>query len=554
MPTLLDHFAAGIARAHAARTLKRFLRLLRHANAAQERAAARAVAEVARSDFAKKHRLDRVRSTADLRNALPLQTFDDLRPYIDRVAAGETNALFSPGRRVLMLAKTSGTTARSKRIPVTPNFVADYRRGWNIFGLKMLHDHPAAILRAILQSSGRYDEEHTSGGIPCGAITGLLARTQKRIVRRYYVGKPEIAELADPRSRYYTLMRLGAARDVAFAITANPATLIRMAQVANEESETLIRDVRDGTVSPAIVCDDRKRRPLEAGLKPNPQRAAVLAGLRAKHGLLRPREFWKLEFLACWTGGSMGQYLDRLAEWYGDAPVRDIGLLASEGRVSIPLQDQTPTGVLDVQSAFFEFIPIEQCQATDPATLTADELEVGHDYIVVLSNTAGLLRYRLDDVVRVHGRLEQVPLIEFLYRAGRVASVAGEKLTENQVTTAVRTACQKVGIAEIDFVLGPCWDDPPHYRLSCPGPIPPEFSSAVDLALGAVNEEYSSRRKSFRLGDLQVRGLAADAITAMDRRLLARRGSTPEQYKRQCLFTKPGEDDSALGLAMDARA
>ena len=65
---------------------------------------------------------------------------------------------------------------------------------------------------------------------------GLLAQTQKRIVRRFYVGRPEIAHISEPLARYYTLMRLAISRDVAFAITANPATLIRMAQIASDET------------------------------------------------------------------------------------------------------------------------------------------------------------------------------------------------------------------------------------------------------------------------------------------------------------------------------
>ena len=131
----------------------------------------------------------------------------------------------------------------------------------------------------------------------------------------------------------------------AFAITANPATLIQMAQTASEHGEALIRDVRDGTLSSRIVGDPPLRLILSAGLKADPGRARELEQLRSQHGALRPRDYWNIDFLACWTGGSMGHYLDRLADWWGPVPVRDIGLLASEGRVSIPLEDDTPTGV-----------------------------------------------------------------------------------------------------------------------------------------------------------------------------------------------------------------
>jgi len=548
MPTLFERIAARFAYWHANRVYARFLDSLRNCDAVQADVLQGVLSRMAGSDYAHKHGLGAVRSPSDLKQAAPLVTYEDLRPYVDRVSGGETSALLGPGERLHMFATSSGTTAKQKLIPVTSEFVRQYRRGWNTFGLKMLGDHPGAVFRAILQSSGRYDESHTASGVPCGAITGLLARTQKGIVRRFYVDKPEIAHISDARAKYYTLMRFAIVRDVAFAVTANPATLIRMAQTADEESEHLLRDVRDGTLSSELVPDLALRRRLRTYLKPAPDRARELERLRSANDALRPRDYWQLEFLACWTAGSMGHYLGRLSEWWGSLPVRDIGLLASEGRVTIPLEDGTPAGVLDAQGAFFEFIPAEQWSRPDAQTLTASELETGRDYAVVLTNSAGLLRYRLDDVVRVRGWLEQTPLLEFLYRAGRVASVAGEKLTENQVVEAVRIATARLGFPEFDFILAPRWEDPPFYRLSCPQPAAEKLAGAIDQALGEQNEEYRSRRNSLRLGKLQIREIRREAIARMDRRLAESRGSSAEQYKRPCLLTEPGQDEDMLGL------
>jgi hypothetical protein len=546
MPSLLERVAARLAFWHAKRVYSRFLQSLQNVDAVQNRVLSDVLSRVASSDYGREHGLASVHSIDDLKHAAPLVTYEDLRPYVDRMCAGKNTALIAPGEQVLMFATSSGTTARQKLIPVTPEFVRQYRRGWNTFGLKMLSDHPRAVLRSILQSSGRHDETHTSSGVPCGAITGLLARTQKPIVRRFYVGTPEIARIDDPHAKYYTLMRLGVMRDVAFAITASPATLIRLAQTADEESERLLRDVRDGTLSAQLVPDRALRLRLEAGLKPAPDRAHELERLRSANGALRPCNYWRLEFLACWTGGSMGHYLQRLADWWGPLPIRDVGLLASEGRVSIPLEDGTPAGVLDTQSAFFEFIPVEQWDSPDPETLTASELETGEDYTIVLTNSAGLVRYRLDDVVRVRGRVAQAPVIEFLHRAGRVASVAGEKLTENQVVLAVHKAATRLGLQEFDFILGPVWDDPPFYQLSCTCAETGRLATAVDDALGEQNDEYRSRRKSLRLGMLLVKMITPEAISAIDRHLSELRGSSAEQYKRPCLLTDCGEADNLL--------
>ncbi len=546
MAAALDQLLALVARWHAGKVAAQFRRQLDQPRAAQLRALRAALQVTAGSQFARDHKLASVRDADDLRRALPLQRYEDYQPYIDRLAAGQRDALHAPGRRVVMFATSSGTTARRKLIPVTREFVADYRRGWNIFGLKMLSDHPAAFLRHILQSSGRFDESYTPAGIPCGAITGLLALTQKRIVRRFYIGRPEIAAIDDVAARYYTLMRCAVVHDVAFAITANPATLLQLARIADQESETLIRDVHDGGLSPRIapLLDSSALRNLR--LRPDPQRARALQSCRAKAGRLRPRDYWRLEFLACWTGASMAQYLPRLVEWYGEIPVRDVGLLASEGRVSIPIDDGSPAGVLDVGAGFFEFIPVENFDQPNPETILAHELEPGREYAVVLTNRSGLLRYRLDDVIRVGPSLGRTPLVEFLYRGGRVASVAGEKLTENQMAAAVSSACARLGIAPFDFVAAPIWSDPPFYRLTGSAPELDGLSELIDVELGQQNSEYSSRRKSMRLGPLTIRRVDSAVLAALDARQLAMRGSASEQFKRQCLFTRPGDDEAAL--------
>lgn len=546
MPSIWERLLARVGWIHASRVHRQFLRATEAVDATQTRTLARVMRVVAPSEMGRSLRLDRVKTLADLRAAAPLTTYEDWRPRIERVMDGDVGALFAPQTRIHMFATSSGTTAKQKYIPVTAEFARQYQRGWNAFGVKLLTDHPAAILRAILQSSGRYDESHTRSDVPIGAITGLMARFQKRIVRRFYVGNPDLALIPDPIAKYYALMRFAIVRDVAFAITANPASLIQLAHIANQHAESLIRDVRDGAISAEWIPDATLRARLAARLRPDPGRARVLEQIRGANGVLRPRDYWSPVFLACWIGGSLCHYRERLAQWWGELPVRDIGLLASEGRVSIPFVDNEPVGVLDVHAATFEFIPADQWDADNPDVLGPRELESGCDYAVILTNDAGLLRYRLNDVVRMRGWLGHAPLLEFRHRAGRVASVAGEKLTENQVVAAVRDACAHLSIASFDFIIGPVWGDPPFYRVTAPVEPGEALAAAIDGALAEQNDEYRSRRDSGRLGRLQVRQIDDDCLTQMDIRLKAARKSTAEQYKRPYLLLDFSEDDHVL--------
>ncbi len=544
MPGILDFFIARAAFLHVRGLYARFLAALSRPDAAQEHVLAELLRARADTDFARHFGLRGVKSVRDFRRAMPILTYEEHRPFISRVMDGDVRALFPPRTRIHMFATTSGTTSRPKFVPVTQRFVREYRRGWNTFGAKLMLDHPDAMLRPILQISGRVDESRTPTGLPCGAITGLLARTQKRIVRRHYVGSPLIAELDDTRARHYALMRFGVSRDVAFAVTASPATLIQLARVADESSETLLRDIRDGTLSPAMIPDASIRAALAQSLRPDPRRAAELDALRRAHGRLRPRDYWRLSFLGCWTGGTMGMYLDTLHDWYGDTPVRDIGLLASEGRVTIPLETGSASGALDVLGGYFEFIPVQSEADDNPPILTARELAPGAEYIVVLTNFSGLTRYRLNDVVRVEGRVGATPQLRFLRRAGRVVSLSGEKLTENQVVTAVENVCMRRAVPAFPFVVAPRWDDPPFYELLAEAAVPAGGADELDRELGTLNCEYASKRKSARIGMLRVTRIAPGALAAMDRLLLSQRQSRSEQYKRPCLIVLPEELDA----------
>lgn len=545
---ILDHGALVIAREHAKRVYRGFVRATQSAIRVQQQVLHARLRANADSDFGRDHHFDRVRSTQDFRRHVPVLTYDDHRPYIERVKSGDLRALFGPGQRVHMFALTSGTTDEPKFIPVTGQFLRDYRRGWNAFGIKALLDHPHAFLRPIVQVTSRMDESRTEAGIPCGAITGLMAATQKRLVRKYYVTPQCVAEIDDAAAKYYTIMRLGlACDDAAFVATASPATQLKLARTADTHRDQLIRDVHDGTLRADLAVPDHVRRALAPRLAPAPQRARYLERIVAEHDALLPKHYWDLAFVANWTGGTMGLYLQDFPHYFGDVPVRDVGLLASEGRVSIPIDDGTPAGILDVMSHFFEFIPRSDAEADPPPTFLCHELEVGEEYFVVMTTASGLYRYQLGDLVRVVGYFNEAPLIEFLNKGAHVSSLAGEKLTEHQVILAMQRVAGATERAPANFLLAPRWSDPPHYVLHAEAhAVEPALGDTLavefDRQLAQVNLEYASRRSSDRLGPIRLNLLPPDALARRDHQQAERHRRGNEQFKHRYLYCRPGED------------
>jgi hypothetical protein len=529
------------------RRLAAFERATHEPRAVQEAVLARILAEHAATAFGRDHRFSAITKVSEFRNQVPVAGYEYVEPYIRRVVAGEWNALLA-APKIHMFAMTSGTTAARKLIPVTDSYLADYRRGWNLWGLKTYRDHPEVRLRPIVQLSGDWQESFTEAGVPCGAVTGLTARTQHPLVRWIYCVPACVGKVKDAAAKYYLALRLSLPRKVALIIAANPSTLVSLARAGDQDKESLIRDIHDGTLSRAFDISPEVQAALERRLrKRHPERASELEEIVHRTGTLYPKEYWPRDcVIGNWMGGSVGAYLRHYPRYYGATPVRDVGLIASEGRMTIPMADGTPSGVLDITSHYFEFIPQEEAGGKQPTVLAAHELQEGCAYYILLTTSYGLYRYNISDVVRCTGFHNGTPLVEFLSKGAHFANLTGEKVSEHHVTGAMAEVLRELDLTLTAYSVAPCWDDDlPYYGLFVEradlasreqGAL---LAAALERRLAEVNVEYASKRDSRRLGPMRLELLPANTWLQWDRQRLASSGGTLEQYKHPCLINDP---------------
>ncbi|WP_435006005.1 GH3 auxin-responsive promoter family protein [Tundrisphaera lichenicola] len=506
------------------------------------------IARHADSQFGRDHHFGEIKSPEDYRRQVPVSGYDRHEPYIDRVRQGETGALFGEGTKVLMFALTSGTTNRPKTIPVTDQSLRDYRDGWTIWGIQAFDAHPHMLhcgMMAILQLASDWRESFTPAGIPCGAITGLTAQMQSPLVRVTYCMPPSASKIKDVESKYYLALRLSAYRDLGATIAANPSTILAIARLGDREKATLIRDIADGTIDPKWQIPDEVRQAVKIRTRwKRKGTARRLESLVEQTGRLLPKDYWpNLQLLANWTGGTMGDYLRGYPEYFGDRAVRDVGLIASEGRFSIPITDGTPAGVLDIARHYFEFIPEDQEGRENPETVEAVDLIEGQRYFLVPSTSGGLYRYMIHDLIRCVGFEGKAPLVEFLNKGAHFSSLTGEKLSEYQVVAAVNAAQRNLGLKLNAFLLLPSWGDPPYYNLLVEESDLPSGFSADRLAdeserqLKLANLEYENKRETLRLGPIRPFLIPAGSWSDFQRRRLSKSGGTVEQYKQPCLLS-----------------
>ena len=87
-----------------------------------------------------------------------------------------------------------------------------------MWGLKVFRDHREVRFRPIVQMSGDWQEMSTPAGIPCGAVTGLTAHMQLKIIRWLYCVPGCVGRVKDPNAKYYLALRLSVPRKVGMVI------------------------------------------------------------------------------------------------------------------------------------------------------------------------------------------------------------------------------------------------------------------------------------------------------------------------------------------------
>lgn len=457
------------------------------------------------SAFGRDHGFRAIRTIAEYRKRVPIGDYERFRPYIERATKGENSVLTD--EPILMFTLTSGSTGEPKLIPVTKSTRANHARLTRLWYGRAFQDHPGSAAGKVFGLVGRTVEGYTAGGIPYGAASGLIYQSSPAWIKHAYSLPYEIAEIKDFESKYYVAMRLAIEQDVTFLGTPNPSTILQLVETVNRFRDELLKDVRDGSLSNRFDLAPALRAAVSKKLSPNPARAQELEKSLDAAGELRPADYWSgLKLIGCWKGGAVGVRLKALRDWFGEAmPTRDLGYMASEAQISLPISDVGSAGILALDANFYEFIPESEIASPRPMVLLGHELEAGRAYHVTLTNAAGLYRYDINDVIRVTGFHGKTPLVEFLRKGRDVTNITGEKLHVNQVIQAMEQAQRPTGASVKHFCAFADLEKSRYAFMvqfdgSNPNPETLEHLLVdLDKHLSGLNVEYADKRKSSRL-------------------------------------------------------
>lgn len=490
--------------------------------------------------FGRAHNFAKINSYNDFKNFVPPSRYEDLEPYIDRLRHGEGNQLTAEDP--FMFATTSGTTATPKFIPITEGHLRDYTHAFQVHNYHLVVDFPMGAAGKFLIISSNDEEGRTPAGLPYGAVSGVLNRRQPNIIRRHFALPYELCKVKNVDAKYYLLLRAAVAQDVTALLGCNPSSFILLAEQLKLRSAELIEDIAKGTLNSLVdqiePLDDDVRRAYDRFLKPDLARARELTALMAEHGTLVPKHVWpRVNIMSLWKGGPMSFYLEKLPELFGPVPQRDFGYMASEGRGTIPIANNGSAGPLAVTSHFFEFVEEDQIDSSNPTFLMADQLVVGGRYYIHFTTNAGLYRYNINDLMEVDSIMGATPVLKFVRKGGGVSSVTGEKLTEEQVLTALEQAVNQLGLLELKhFTAEVAMELPPYYlcyaetERELPQSVIDSFLQAFDQSLQLQNPEYADKRATRRLGPPRLKYLPAGTYTRL-RQQRVHQGAPEAQVK-----------------------
>ena len=481
--------------------------------------------------FGREHGFDRINSYQDFVRHVPLQSYEALQPYYEEQEATGEQAITT--EQAVMYVQTTGTTGPAKFFPITPGTMERMAIHRKILSYSQYRHNPAAFSGKLFAIVNPAVKGHTQHGTPYGWVSGMEYKGIPKIVRTKYVVPVEVFIVEDYDVKYKLLVRLAlACKGITHMAAANPSMFVFMQSLLDRYIDEYIDDIEQGgfreydrlpeetraAVAPRLKADKRRAQEL---------RALALGGRRS----LNFADVWPgLQAVLTWTGGSCGIHLAALKPGLpSGCTLVNLGYTSSEMRGTITIDIDNDLGLPTLQDTFFEFVERDRWQAGREEFLTLEELVEGQEYYVFITTGTGIYRYSMNDIVRVTGKIEQTPTLQFLQKGQGFTDISNEKLSETQVMDALRVAEREFGFTSAFFIM---LADPVAAGYELCLETTREFErpleqvrDCIEAALGRLNLNYTT------------------PMTPLRPLILKRlRNGTGQAYKKKCLAD--GQEDA----------
>ncbi|MBQ6862970.1 MAG: GH3 auxin-responsive promoter family protein [Clostridia bacterium] len=509
-------------------------------------------------ELGKKYGFADVKNLRDFQDKVPLSTFEDYAPLIDSmIDEGKENLITSD--KIKRYCSSSGSVGKPKLQPKTAKDILNmYLMGFvGTPGCAALHFEKQGIklppqMGPLLISLNGHPLKN---GMPCNGAGQVPFLLLKPFLHHFTTTPDDILFPEDEEGTdmsYFQLRFCLTNKKVTYLGSMVITLLSNMFEYLEENWELLCNDIETGVMDPSIRCP-QSLRDKYGKMKPDPERAAELRAI-FKDGFDKPvaKRIWP-ELL--WGYGmissTLAVYMDKLKRYVGELPMHNMGYAASEGYMAIPVELDASDYVLLPRSIIYEFLPVDAPEGTRPLLL--DEIEVGKDYEIIITNFSGLYRYRILDIVHVTGEFNQSKRIEFLYRSNMGLNIANEKTTTQMLDWVAEQLQKKYNI---NFKGHSFYSDtdskPPCYAMlvetdsDIPTTRKAEFEADIDQFFRESNGKYDKYRHWGMIGDPVVYQLEKGTYDAYKASLVAQ-GRVLNQIKPVIVINTPERKEFFFG-------
>ena len=421
----------------------------------QQEALYQLLAKAASTEWGKKFNYSSITSIREYQSRFPVQTYEDIIPFVERLRKGETNLLW-PGE-IKWFAKSSGTTStKSKFIPMSREALEDchYRAGKDILIIYTMQKPETRIYSGkSLTLGGSHRMNQFGNDSLYGDLSAILIENAPFWVEIIRTPSQKIALLEDFEEKLELITRTTINENVTNISGVPSWYLVLIKQILAYTGKSNLLDVW-----PNLEVF------FHGGISFTPYR----------------EQYKKL------IAGDQMNYM----ETYN----------ASEGFFGIqddPLRSDMLL-MLDY-GIFYEFIPADKINSDSPPVYTIGEVEKEKNYVIIISTNGGLWRYMMGDTIvftcldphrfRISGRTKHF------------INVFGEEVIIDNADKALESACKTTGAVIAEYTAGPVFmntSSKGSHEWIIEFEIKPSdfnlFIDTLDSTLQSVNSDYEAKR------------------------------------------------------------
>ena len=357
------------------------------------------------TEFGKDHKFYEIKSYEQYQKHVPIRTYEDFRPFIDRIFEGHTSVLW-PGKPKYFVA-TSGTTSGVKYIPLTKESVPFHFKSARNAVIAYAYKHNLLDIfdGKLLFLSGSPKLTWRSG-YRIGRLSGIVNHQIPGWLRFNQIPSYEINSIPNWEEKINKIVETVKQRDLRMLSGIPPWMLM------------FLRTLEDSIQGKSVLD--------------------VMPNIRLLvHG-----------------GVNFRPYVKHFQQFFGpDFPMVET-YPSTEGFVAFQeLKDQRDL-LLNLNSGvFFEFVPLSEINSENPSRFQLGEVKIGQPYVLIINSNAGLWAYNLGDTIEF---TSTHPFrIRFLGRISHYISAFGEHILANEVETAIERVNSQFGVAIREFTVAP---------------------------------------------------------------------------------------------------